>query len=613
MDEEDLADAAEAQKLQTQSAFTGLGSTEDDGLRKGTLIDLLRPSGETMGVKLLQRMGWRPGQGVGPKIRRAARLDVAASVKDAKEDTHLFAPTDSPMISFVRKDDHKGLGYQGETRLVSENRDKDVLDEEDDAELLTASRKKHETRKGASRRSGFGLGILNDTGSDEEDPYELGPKLSFNRTIGGDAKKARKPLSGKANAKSFANPVLRHRPVFVSKNKALVKGFRKCHDGRLPLNGFLLSTKTSPIVPTSKYPPPEIPPNWNSSKQPASDASISAPYQSTADAAKSSALDPKSRAALLGESQLPGKSVFDYLSPAARDRIVSASGRTDLPTARNEALPSGSAAKKPNSDADAIPHLEKEAALAALGRGVGGWMPYAEDLEKRTRYRAFMEYKGGLKDDMATLKRAPGQTRDEWLRELAEFAHAARVFRPMKGLMASRFTSSSAGPQAASEQDTDRDDAVDKGLAGDSLLRKPIEKPKNPAEEAAKMGMFGPMTRSEFRFYPTRLVCKRFNVQPPVHVTTDPGAVSGDSGQSREKNRYEMVGKTAMDEMMMEAAAMGPDRLREVKVEQGEGEKQREAPERAVVDVERNEALEGDRAGDAVFKAIFGSDEEEDE
>ena len=33
----------------------------------------------------------------------------------------------------------------------------------------------------------------------------------------------------------------------------------------------------------------------------------------------------------------------------------------------------------------------------------------------------------------------------------------------------------------------------------------------------------------------------------------------------------------------------------------------------AVVDVERNEALEGERPGDAVFRAIFGSDDDEDE
>jgi G patch domain-containing protein 1 len=38
-----------------------------------------------------------------------------------------------------------------------------------------------------------------------------------------------------------------------------------------------------------------------------------------------------------------------------------------------------------------------------------------------------------------------------------------------------------------------------------------------------------------------------------------------------------------------------------------------EKKEEVVVDAERNEALEGQRAGEAVFKAIFGDDSDDDE
>jgi G patch domain-containing protein 1 len=38
-----------------------------------------------------------------------------------------------------------------------------------------------------------------------------------------------------------------------------------------------------------------------------------------------------------------------------------------------------------------------------------------------------------------------------------------------------------------------------------------------------------------------------------------------------------------------------------------------EKPEEVFVDADRNEALEGQRAGEAVFKAIFGDDSDDDD
>jgi G patch domain-containing protein 1 len=113
MDEEDLADAAEAQKIQTSQAFAGLGSSTQDELKAGGLMGLFRAAGDTMGTKLLRRMGWKDGQGIGPKVRRKARLDTHA----IEGDTHLFAPDNVSMIRLNRKTDRKGLGHHGETRL----------------------------------------------------------------------------------------------------------------------------------------------------------------------------------------------------------------------------------------------------------------------------------------------------------------------------------------------------------------------------------------------------------------------------------------------------------------------------------------------------------------
>jgi G patch domain-containing protein 1 len=608
MDEEDVKDAEEAQRLQTAASFTGLGSTADDISRNDLLVDLARTGGDTMGVKLLQRMGWRPGQGVGPKVRRKARLDGEGE-RGSGGETHLFAPENSRMIGFVKKNDFKGLGYAGEASLSSlavrtlEEKEDEIDDEGPLARSKSKLAKSKKSKKGA-----FGVGILNDTGSDDEDPYEMGPKISYNRTIGGD----KKP---KKNGFGSANPLLAAKPVFVSKKvlarKATTSGFRKCHDGRLPLDGFLLSTRSSDATPINKYPPPHIPEGWKSAKAATSSPSSSA-WKSASDAAKTSSLDPKARAALLGETALPGKSVFDFLSPEARAKLVAATGQTNLPQALGEAPPD----KYKTSEVDKqkylwsiIPPLDRELALAALNRGANGWMPYSEDDGKRARYRGFLELRAGLRDILP--ERAAGVSVDDWKKELDEFAHAAFVFRPATGMMASRFTSSSRTFEGSFNPGSEG-----KNTAADQpLLSTPAPKQLSPAEEAAKLGMYGPLTRSTLQFVPTRLVCKRFNVRPPVVV--DPGdSVDGNSATA--KSVPDVVSKEKIEQMLQDAAQR---RFASGGVEGGTSAEQTplmqhpvvQLKEEAVVDVERNEALETERPGDAVFKAIFGSDDEDDD
>ncbi|KAJ8116240.1 hypothetical protein ONZ43_g4482 [Nemania bipapillata] len=344
MDEEDLADAAEAEKLQTAQGFAGLGSTEEDGVRRGGLADLFRVQGETMGVKLLRRMGWKDGQGIGPKVRRAARLEIdikPGATQDANN-TYLFAPENVPMIAFVRKLDRKGLGYEGESRLTSmAGISKVEAGESSEEETLGAPLRRPGPLKKEKRnkfgKGGFGIGVLNDTGSDDEDPYEIGPKISYNRVIGGDKKRKKKAGT------TTANPALGAVPVFRSRKNILArsgKSLRKCHDGRLPLDGFVFGVEPDNLVSSinseDKYPPPQIPQGWKSKMERKADEEAGRNYISTADAAKASKLDPKSRAALLGEAQLPGKSVFDFLSPEARERLASATGKTNLPPALGE-------------------------------------------------------------------------------------------------------------------------------------------------------------------------------------------------------------------------------------------------------------------------------------
>lgn len=558
MDEEDLADAAEAQQLQTAQSFAGLGSMDDDGLvrRGGGIADIFRVQGETMGVKLLRRMGWKDGQGIGPKIRRKARLDVggvkpnSSGNTQGKDETYIFAPDNVSMISLTRKMDRKGLGYEGESRLTpmkigARTEAGESSDDEDSLKgpLIRPSGAKNKKKPNKFAKGGIGMGVLNDTGSDDEDPYEIGPRISYNRVIGGDKKKKKA-----ANATTSVNPALRSAPVFIPRKSVLAqagKNLRKCHDGRLPLDGFVFGVETDNLSSTinaevNKYPPPKIPPGWKPKNKQQDPEPTTKDYMSTSDAAKASKLDPKSRAQLLGEAQLPGKSVFDFLSSSARDRLATATGKTNLPRGLGE-IPEGYAmteAERQQELVRRVPELDKATALAVIARGASGagMMPYADDEGKRRRYRAYLEWAGSLSTTPPTT-RAPGVNEDDWLRELHEFRNCARIFKPMTGAMASRFTpSTSSSSQFTTTGGSDNNN---------NLLTKPLppQKPLDPAEEAARLGMYGSMTRSVTDFYPTRLLCKRFNVRPPAHVQPEgqDGQETSTSASTFDKDRKSVV------------------------------------------------------------------------
>ena len=100
---------------------------------------LIRPAKETIGVKLLKEMGWKPGQGVGPKLTRKHKKRVESSTKrlfgpslpakpsnaesTSSEDDEdmmnnqyrdfLFAPDDVPNFVAKPKENLFGIGYQG--------------------------------------------------------------------------------------------------------------------------------------------------------------------------------------------------------------------------------------------------------------------------------------------------------------------------------------------------------------------------------------------------------------------------------------------------------------------------------------------------------------------
>lgn len=603
MDDEDKAEAAESRELETVQSSATIGRVGDRPT--DALFGLFVTEEDTMGVKIAQKMGWRRDQGVGRKIRRNARLGHSVGL-NSENPGHLFAPNDSRMMPVIREDvNRKGLGFQSETRLGTAE-EKEPEDRPMLALTFLEESKLKAPKKAITKKSSFGVGVLNDTGSDDEDPYELGPKIMFNKTIGKD-KKAKKPSK-------LARPGAGEQHVFKPKKASLQSSGqpRLSYDGKPALAGFVLATHYVDLTSKKKYPPPKIPHGWKSSKSVAQSGS-SQNFQSVSDAAKASTLDARSRASLLGETMLPGKSVFDFIPKDVRDRLATMTGKSNLPQGRGESAPDGyqaSNSSKPKDLWTFVPVLDKGTAAAALAKGATGWMPYSEDLQKRARYVSFLELRAGLKYDLP--ERVENSSVSDWAKELQEFAHAAEVFKPTTGIMASRFTSSTSSSLPGNGDPT----------SSDNLLRKAAAKPEDPAEQAAKLGMYGPMTRSSFPFHPSRLLCKRFNVKPPPDMPHSADA-DPDGYGSRGKTE-EAVSKSAMDKMLEEVLTKGTPALQRpawMGIPPQESASTAQVPARtpvpdvghAMVDVEKNDALAQERASEDVFKAIFGDDDDDDD
>ena len=233
MDEEDLAEVIESQQVSTKEQFEGLGKTEEELRGAGDLFDeLIRPKEDTIGVQILRKMGWREGQGVGPRVKRKLAGDEDG---EQSEDVYELPPINVAVVALERKVNVNGLGYASKSGLQRRI--------EKPVKKVVAVNSK------IGIRGSMGIGVLNE--DDDEDPYDVGlTKDYYSRTV-----VSKRDTTEKRTFK----PTAKH--TFIAKSKTTIStnapatSIRRGHDGRLPLPGFTLSE--TPFTITSEwYPTP---------------------------------------------------------------------------------------------------------------------------------------------------------------------------------------------------------------------------------------------------------------------------------------------------------------------------------------------------------------------
>ncbi|PWZ01097.1 DUF1604-domain-containing protein [Testicularia cyperi] len=491
MDEEDLQDWKSTQQVKIAAPFSSSSqiaksSARDrdpllqglDGSKRSeaelvasTLLEQITPQiGDGIGFQMLRRMGWKDGQGLGARVdaekrRRLLRLVYGHDTPDkenegailAEEKRHLFAPPDTKPLQPIARLSRHGLGWTRGPRLQ---------------ELLSSAAPR------SQRHATKDTKLL-----------ELGSRS-------GDATRA------------------------------------KWRDGSPMVSGFHLASDNdvASLGRDSCTPPSPVPEGWSPDPQRVFQLVYGAKSVFGTDASApiqlegSGHLDSVSRGKLLGEARIPGPppNIAAFLSEKARERLANASSAQ---------IPSSLARPVASENRSFVDVPPTDAATAKMA--LQGFMPFGNDLAKQSRYRAYLKSQVDPASELAQRQTLPmGVSRDQLTNELREFAKSAAVFRPMSSAMASRFTSASSSataqdfaspnpglwqppPRTAASSDPTRGRMPAAATGPETSSREAADEQLSIAQQAARMGNFGPLTRKTEDWFPARLLCKRFGLPDP--------------------------------------------------------------------------------------------------
>lgn len=442
-----------------------LSSGNSHGVIPGdpVLQDLILPVNMSFGVELLKKMGWKEGQGVGPRERKTRKKVYGCSFPSGLSSSHmgasnekeeeeedifavglLFAPKDTEIFTFTPKDDKHGLGYKGLDPSTA------LFGREDFLSMDPVSRG---TGKKGILGEAFGVGACEE---DDADIYATDHMSKYDIELTAD------------HSTGFHG--------WTGPPKENLRG------GALSI--FTATVKAMDSVKT--FPPPVVPRGFICNHK------LENLTFSPKSSEEGQALTVADRQEMLGEEPLPTpkKSVFDYMSKEDKERVM---------------LSSKDITSKIASKASATASRSLTTVSAPRGwtskvhSGHSSFKPFAKDPAKQARYESFLSTRNG-EEVCQPSSNESGLTEWEREREKEEFIRSAALYRPLNSTLASRFTT-------AKQTDDNRT------VYEDVLAQQSSD--TSGQVKAARMKMFGKLTRDVFEWHPNNIMCKRFNIPNP--------------------------------------------------------------------------------------------------
>ncbi|KAM5138837.1 G patch domain-containing protein 1 [Mantella aurantiaca] len=489
------------------------------------LEDLIAPAKITVGVQLLRQMGWKEGQGVGPRTKRKVRKQepgrgrkvygcalppTGSEGSEEEEDEYLpenvtFAPKDVTPIDFTIKDDVHGLGYRGldprQALFGSQDSRVSLFGDGSDRTFSSPGNVRHgKGRKVGISGQAFGVGALED---EDDDIYGTDSLSKYDTVLreeeSGDG------LFGWTAPKEY-------------KNKK--GGGKACRTGGIaPFDGNIgcLQVYMAPELPRDYKPVHYFRPVINAAAQnSAALQALLAPSQNPPGEPKKDQqasrhqLSSSQRRDMLGEEELQGPaSVMDLLSDRDREKIRDV--RQTLEEQRLKAQKLAQEAMKSRFQAASADETRNRQQDELLDRrlvppNAEEFRPFQNNPEKQKRYEIYIrQLHQGQKDSLESCLDSK-MTEWERSREREEFMRSAMLYKPSNSSLSSRFTR---------EKHQDDSDSVE--------VPRDQEGDANDKSAAVKMKMFGRLTRDCFEWHPDKVLCKRFNVPDPYPGSTFTG------------------------------------------------------------------------------------------